>query len=280
MDKKTAVKVGLVVVMVMMVLSAGIAFAQDDEEGGGEEKKESSGNVFTLINHAAPVSYVLILLSCIGTALAIQYGMLIKVEKTDPPALMMQVEEIVNSVADTSPEEWDPESNPMDDIMATCDSFPESYYGKIVAGAMSRVEGGHEEMLRGIDESAASASFHLQGKVSNLGLVGNLGPLIGLLGTVTGMISSFRKIEGLKSPTPADLATGVYESLVNTTLGLIVAVAFLTVNFFFKNKVTRDTIAMNGRASELIGRLQPAIPQLQELIRQQRQAAQTQGQEG
>ena len=75
--------------------------------------------------------------------------------------------------------------------------------------------------------SATEETFKLNAKISYLNLIGNLGPLIGLLGTVTGMIGAFQVIATLKSPTPKDLAEGVYESLVNTTMGLFIALVFL-----------------------------------------------------
>ena len=88
-----------------------------------------------------------------------------------------------------------------------------------------------------------------------MSLIGNVGPLLGLLGTVTGMISSFQVIEHLKAPTPGDLAKGVYESLVNTTMGLFIGIIFLTAFFVFKNKVTKMTLSMNLQAVDLLKHL-------------------------
>jgi biopolymer transport protein ExbB/TolQ len=53
------------------------------------------------------------------------------------------------------------------------------------------------------------------------GILLSLGPVFGLLGTLLGMLHSFRVIESLKAPRPGDLAVGVYESLFATTAGLI-----------------------------------------------------------
>jgi biopolymer transport protein ExbB/TolQ len=81
-----------------------------------------------------------------------------------------------------------------------------------------------------------------------------VGPLLGLLGTVTGMIASFQTIETLKSPTPGDMAHGVYESLVNTTIGLFIAVVFLTAYFFMKNKISDLTLRINNAVGEMLAR--------------------------
>ena len=79
-----------------------------------------------------------------------------------------------------------------------------------------------------------------------------LAPLLGLLGTVTGMIASFQVIEGLKAPTPKDLASGVYESLVNTTMGLFIGIVWLTAFFFYKNLVTKIALEINLQAARII----------------------------
>ncbi|HUR38693.1 MAG TPA: MotA/TolQ/ExbB proton channel family protein, partial [Planctomycetota bacterium] len=84
--------------------------------------------------------------------------------------------------------------------------------------------------------------------------VGNIGPLLGLLGTVTGMISSFQVIENLKAPTPGDLAKGVYESLVNTTMGLFISIVFLSAFFFMKNKVSDIMLRVNNQIGEILSR--------------------------
>jgi biopolymer transport protein ExbB/TolQ len=69
------------------------------------------------------------------------------------------------------------------------------------------------------------------------------------------MISSFQVIEHLKAPTPGDLAKGVYESLVNTTMGLFIGIVFLTSFFVFKNKVLKMTLSMNLQAVDLLKHL-------------------------
>jgi len=95
----------------------------------------------------------------------------------------------------------------------------------------------------------------LNAKISYLSLIGNIGPLLGLLGTVTGMISSFQIIETMKAPTPGDLAKGVYESLVNTTIGLFIAITFLSAYFFMKNKLADITLKINNEVSDLLSRV-------------------------
>ena len=71
---------------------------------------------------------------------------------------------------------------------------------------------------------------------------------------MTGIISSFQVIETLTAPTPADLAKGVYESLVNTTMGLFISIVFLSAFFFMKNKVSDITLQANSSIGEILAR--------------------------
>src|SRR6185369_428545 len=113
---------------------------------------------------------------------------------------------------------------------------------------------GYELMIGSLEQAAAEEAFKVQAKISYLSLLGNVAPLLGLLGTVTGMISSFQVIETLKAPTPKDLAKGVYESLVNTTMGLFISIVFLSAFFFMKNKVSDITLQANSAIGEILAR--------------------------
>jgi biopolymer transport protein ExbB len=114
---------------------------------------------------------------------------------------------------------------------------------------------GYEEMIGGLESAVAEETLKVNTHISYLSLIGNIAPLLGLLGTVTGMITSFQRIETLKAPTPGDLAVGVYESLVNTTMGLFIALLFLTAYFMFKNFVSKMTLSMNLQAVDMLKHL-------------------------
>ena len=197
---------------VMFTLFAGVAYACQEAE---EHVKKSW---FDLFKATGFVGILLVLTSLIGTALLIQFMVNFSESKLSNPALLSEVEAMLSE-------------NNVDDAFAMAQT-DQTYAGKILTGALSRSVGGYEEAKSGLEETAAVETFRLQAKISYLSLVGNIGPLLGLLGTVTGMISSFQVIESLKAPTPGDLAKGVYESLVNTTIGLFIAITFLSAFFF------------------------------------------------
>ena len=82
-----------------------------------------------------------------------------------------------------------------------------------------------------------------------------MSPLLGLLGTVYGMISAFQTIaQKGASVTPADLAGGISQALVTTFLGLFVAIPSMIAYFFFRNKVVRITLEIGAIADDLVER--------------------------
>ncbi len=228
--------------------AVGIAFvilalpvtAKGEEEAGGKHKK----TVMELFEATGLVGYLMVGVSVIGTALCIQYGVQLTRERLAPTALAEELEGLMN------------EGN-YDEAIELCDANG-GYLATLIADGLRLRHAGYELMIGSLEQAAAEESFKVQAKISYLSLLGNVAPLLGLLGTVTGMISSFQVIETLKAPTPGDLAKGVYESLVNTTMGLFIAIIFLTSYFFFKNKVTKMTLSVNLQAVDMLKHLAPS----------------------
>jgi biopolymer transport protein ExbB len=194
--------------------------------------------VMELFEATGWVGYLMVLTSVIGTVLLIQNIVEIRMDKLAPPTLTKDISEAIDE-------------GDLDKALEVAMS-ERCYFGQIMAGGLMLKEAGYEQMVNGMEQVAAEESFKLNAKISNLSLLGNVAPLLGLLGTVTGMITSFQKIETMKAPTPADLAVGVYESLVNTTCGLFLAIVFLTAYFFMKNRVTKLSLNANLMAVEML----------------------------
>jgi biopolymer transport protein ExbB len=127
--------------------------------------------------------------------------------------------------------------------------------GKVLAVGLANRHRPREVMIERLQDTGRHVVHELERFLNTLGTIATVSPLLGLLGTVTGMISSFQVIESMKAPTPGDLAKGVYESLVNTTMGLFIAIIFLTAYFVFKNKVTKMTLSMNLQAVDMLKHL-------------------------
>ena len=205
------------------------------QEAGGH------GNTKTwlqLFETTGPVGYLMLGCSVAGTTLVIEHMVSLRRDKLAPAVLAGDLEALINE------EEFE-------QAVELCDENP-CYLGNVVGSALRMRDAGYQEMIAGLEAAANEETFKLNTKISYLSLIGNVAPLLGLLGTVTGMISSFQTIETLKAPTPGDLAKGVYESLVNTTMGLFIAIVFLTIYFLFKNKVSKMCLSINLQSVDML----------------------------
>jgi biopolymer transport protein ExbB len=229
MSKKAIV---IMVLMGVAMVLAGTLFAQ--EAGGVAAPKKTW---FELFKSTGLVGILLLLLSIGGFSLVIEHMINLRLEKIAPPDLVGQIDEAL-------------EAGDTEKAYEACQSR-DVYLSRVVKAGLE-AGGTGEIAMEAAREMGGEEAFGLNTKISYLSLVGNIAPLLGLLGTVTGMITSFQEIENKKAPTPADLAHGVYESLVNTTMGLFAAIIFLTAYFLFKNKVLKMTLSANNTAVFLL----------------------------
>jgi biopolymer transport protein ExbB len=220
----------------LVPLLAAPAAAMREEDGHGNSK-----SWLELFETTGPVGYLMVICSVAGPTLCIEHIFSLRREKLAPEALVADLEALIHE------EQYD-------DAVSLCDENP-CYVSNVVGAAMRMRDAGYQEMIAGLEAAANEEAFKLNTKISYLSLIGNVAPLLGLLGTVTGMISSFQTIETLKAPTPGDLAKGVYESLVNTTMGLFIAIVFLTIYFLFKNKVSKMALSINLQAVDMLRQL-------------------------
>jgi len=104
-------------------------------------------------------------------------------------------------------------------------------------------------------DAAASESMRLEHQLSYVGLIGALAPMIGLLGTVWGMVKSFMEIAAsTTSPKPAKLAEGISTALITTLIGLVIAIVAVAVFAFFKNRLQSLNAAVDDEAMKVMSR--------------------------
>lgn len=227
--------------LIPFVTLAPVAMARQEGGAAPAAKAEHHKSAKELFEATGWVGWLMVACSVTGTTLVIEHLVSLRREKLAPSDITAEIEALINE-------------EQFDEAIAICDENP-GYITNITGAALRMRQAGYQEMIVGLETSANNETFKLNTKISYLSLIGNVAPLLGLLGTVTGMISSFQIIETLAAPTPGDLAKGVYESLVNTTMGLFIAILFLTVYFFFKNKVAKMCLSMNLQAVDMLRHL-------------------------
>lgn len=126
----------------------------------------------------------------------------------------------------------------------------ESLIARVLAAGLSRLNRGYAEAVEGMQEVGEEESMAMEHRLSALALIGSVAPMIGLMGTVWGMIASFRVIaSSATQPKPKDLAEGISTALFTTLEGLIVAIPAMIAYSLLRNRVSRLLLEV-GRVSE------------------------------
>lgn len=113
-----------------------------------------------------------------------------------------------------------------------------SFLSFVILHGISEAEDGWPAVEKALEDASAEQAARLFRKIEFLSVIGNLAPMIGLLGTVTGMILAFQQVAGSQGAAGAgELAEGIYQALVTTVGGLVVAIPSLAAFAFFRNRV-------------------------------------------
>jgi biopolymer transport protein ExbB len=103
-----------------------------------------------------------------------------------------------------------------------------------------------------VGQRASQQVTLLERRLSWLSVIGHLAPMIGLLGTVWGLVDAFHQIESQGGNVqPSDLASGIWQALLTTVFGLIVALPTLAIYHFLDNRVAAITLQMEWLVAEL-----------------------------
>lgn len=118
----------------------------------------------------------------------------------------------------------------------------------VLAAGLDAADRGRERMRDAMALAAASAVQALERYLTTLGIVAAITPLLGLLGTVVGMIRVFRELVASGPGQAAALAGGIAEALVTTAAGLAVAIPALICHRYLLRKVDELTVALEAHA--------------------------------
>jgi biopolymer transport protein ExbB len=225
---------------------AGVAMAQD-------EAPKVSGDVsfdfFTVwILGGGGIGFLFVLpieVASIATfAFIIEHFVTIQRDKLVPPEIVVELETLLDE------EQYEEAIN-------LCEAS-KNYITAIVGAAIAKVGDGFDAMSDAAANATDEQNLKLQHKLSWLTLLGNIGPLMGLFGTVTGMVMAFTQIAmSTGTPSPQDLAKGIFTALVTTVWGLLVAIPATFFGFLFKVRVQRLTFELSGVAMEIVERFKP-----------------------
>lgn len=112
-----------------------------------------------------------------------------------------------------------------------------SFLGNMLGAGLSEIGLGYASIEKAMEDRAAAQAAKLFRKIDFLQIIGTLAPMLGLLGTVWGMIQAFLQFEAKANPQVAELAPGIYKALVTTLIGLSVAVPALASFAVYRNRI-------------------------------------------
>jgi len=193
--------------------------------------------LFAIIQAAGWPIWFLLLASVIAVALIIERSISLRAKKIIPPTLLDQVVGVYQRQG-LSPEVIERLSR-------------DSPLGAVLAAGLRNLKSSRYVMKEAIEEAGRAVAHDLERFLTTLGTIATAAPLLGLFGTVIGMIEIF----GSQSPTganPQQLAHGISIALYNTAFGIAIAIPALIFYRHFKNKVDTFVVEMELQASKLV----------------------------
>jgi biopolymer transport protein ExbB len=137
----------------------------------------------------------------------------------------------------------------------------ESFLGQMLAAGMARISNGYEKAMNAMSQVGEEENMKLEHRLGYMALIGTIAPMVGLFGTVDGMIRSFIVIANTNTtPKPAELAMGISTALVTTIVGLAIAIPAMAAFNLLKNRVARLVLEVGVVSEELMSRFEGVGP--------------------
>ena len=200
-------------------------------------------NFFEIFLKGGVVMWLILACSVLGLSVVIDRFLVLRKAKINVPAFMVRLRGLIKKK----------------DISRAVSACMEekSPIANIVRKGLKKYKYGHDRVKDAIENAGKLEISKLEQGLSILATVAGIAPLLGFLGTVTGMITAFMTIEDLAgSANPSDLAGGIWEALITTAFGLIVGIFALAFYNFFLSKVKRLVGDMETVANDVVDTIQ------------------------
>ena len=253
-----------VYVMLMAVSIAAISISYGQEEA----EEEAGGMTFLgLIKSGGFIMVPILLGSVAMVALSIEHALTLQFKKVVPEEFKKGIKEVIKEkqidmakVKSLSGKRTVPLLTQIllrvgrkgKGIEETESDIGASPVSRIVLAALEKVGHGRKVVEETISDIGSREVLSMQRKISWLSIIAVVAPMLGLLGTVTGMIRAFQQIVVSGTGKPSLLAQGVSEALITTAAGLIVAIPAMLAHFMFKHRVQGITVAIESFSTDFV----------------------------
>ncbi len=245
--------------MGLMVLVCGILMAQQPAETNGAavageqvaaQDAPSTGGEFTffaLLVKGGPLMYPLCLCSIIMVAFAIERGVNLRRGKILPPETL---DHLRGDALARRGAAWQRE-------LLREFSGQTSPIARILTAGLKKAGKTPQEIEKAVEDSGEKEAARMRRKCKPLAIIANIAPLLGLLGTVMGMIRAFMTVAAKEDALGRTelLAAGIYQALVTTAVGLTIAIPSLVLYYVYVERVDRLVSDIDEVATDLVERL-------------------------
>lgn len=215
--------------------------AASNSTNAKEDKRSAFGMLFGGGIAGIFIVLLLILLSMVAVAFIVEHSMTIRHSALMPERVLAELEQFIAG-------------GQIEDAIEYC-QLPENYslVSNCVLAGLERYttsDYGFAEYRSAVEEEGENQTGRLYRKTEVLGVIGSIAPMLGLTGTVLGMIVAFNTIaatEGMAKP--EELAGGIGQALITTLLGLFVAIPSMIAFSFFRNRID-SIVAESGKRIE------------------------------
>jgi biopolymer transport protein ExbB len=192
---------------------------------------------------SGPIGFFLLLLSIYFTALVIRLFMEFRVSEAVPAALIERLESAIRD-------------KKFQDAYDACKDN-DSFLARLVRTGIANLPNGRQEAKESMETATEEIVTTLEMKISYLAIIGTLGPMIGLVGTIWGMIMSFQEIATAAGaqPRPEKVAEGISTALFITLEGVSLSVPAIFFFAFFRNRIAQMTMEATRVADRTINSL-------------------------
>jgi len=243
------ITITLTVIMLSGILCLSNAFAQEEKPvvtpaaitavEDAETPSNGPMSLLALIKLGGLVGLIIIMLSCVALALVIDYSITIRGPRMAPPRDIAVLQKLISE-------------RKFDDILKL-DRGKTSFLTQVVLAGLKETSQGYNAMLKAMEDTIEALNAAISRKIEHLNVIGNIAPMLGLLGTVIGMLRCFNEISQVTGAVePQQLAGGIFEALITTCMGLIVAIPTIYFYALFRNRVDELTASTALKAEELV----------------------------
>ncbi len=243
----------LVLASCMVVGMAGATLAQDGESPAPTPAAQSDGGgaAISLFQQfflpgdliGIAITWLLLILSVVVIALVIHFLLQNRTTVVMPETAVAEVEALLD------------ERRFKEAIDQT--SEDDSVFGQIIHASLSEASAGYAAMERAIDETGDLVLTRRFRPLEYLNVIGAIGPMLGLFGTVYGMIVAFDQIRKIGNVQPDDLAGGIGTALVTTFWGLVVGIPAVAGYALIRNRIDALVTESMIESQDLISRFRP-----------------------